>query len=63
MDRPRMFSNCSDCMYRTYSFGSNGCTHSKGGHTIKNNHYEKCIHFRCEWCKRNRCICKLSDFY
>ena len=63
MYRPIMFNNCSNCVHSVTFLGTSGCTHRKGGHKIQNMSKEKCIYFKCEWCNRNRCICKRSDFY
>lgn len=61
--KPRYYKNCSDCVFRVYSFGANGCSHKLGGHSIKDIHKEHCVHFKCEWCGHSYCICKRSDFY
>ena len=63
MARLRLFNNCVNCVHRETILGISGCTHKKGGHTILHIHKDKCINFRCEWCFRNKCICKRSDFY
>lgn len=63
MERPRMFSKCINCVHRVTILDVSGCTHIRGGHTIKNINTDRCIYFKCEWCNKNRCICKRSDFY
>lgn len=57
------FNKCVDCIHRVYLLGDSGCTHRRGGHTIKYITKESCIHFKCQWCNQNRCRCRKKDFY